>query len=157
MKHKQVSYSLWLALAVASSTQAAQVNFSGKLLESVPCTINGGQVFQLDFGNAVIIRNLDGDRYKKPINYEIACDAPGTVHLTLKGTETLFDGAAIQTDIVGLGIRINQGGMPFTLDTPIVVDPANPPLLEAVPVADPAHKPATGAFRATATLMADYQ
>ncbi|VXC36297.1 fimbrial protein [Pseudomonas sp. 8O] len=157
MKSKHISPLLWLALAVATSSQAVQVNFSGGLIESVPCTISGGQLLQLDFGNAVIIRNLNGVNYSKPINYQITCADVGTVHLTLKGTETSFDDAAIQTNVVGLGIRVNRGGVPFTLNTPIVVDPASPPVLEAVPVADPANTPATGVFNATATLMADYQ
>lgn len=157
MTSKHASRLLWLALAIASSTQAVQVNFSGGLVESIPCTISGGQLIPVNFGNAVIIRNLDGEQYKKTINYQIVCDAPGTVRLTLKGTETPFDDAAIQTDITGLGIRVNQGGIPFTLDTPVTINMASPPILEAVPVADPANKPATGSFRATATLMADYQ
>ena len=159
MKGNQISRLLWLALAVATSSQAVQVNFSGAIVESIPCTINNGDVIQLDFGNAVIIRNLDGVNYSKPINYQINCAAAGTVRLTLQANETAFDDAAIQSDIPGLGIRINQAGQPFTLNTPIIVDPANLPILVAVPVADPdaANKPAAGAFRATATLMADYQ
>lgn len=159
MKGKQFSSLLWLAMAAFSSAQAVQVNFSGGVVESIPCTINNSQSIPLDFGNAVIIRNLDGVKYSKLIEYEIFCSAVGTVRLTLKGTETSFDDAAIQTDINGLGIRINQGGQPFTLNSPIAIDPASPPVLVAVPVADPdpAKKPATGAFRATATLMADYQ
>ena len=157
MTSKHASRLLWLALAVASGAQAVQVNFSGGLVESIPCTINNNDVIRLDFGNGVIIRNLDGVNYSKPINYQIVCDAPGTVRLSLQGTETLFDDAAIQTNVAGLGIRINLGGQPFILNTPIVVNPASLPALVAVPVADPGNTPETGVFNATATLMADYQ
>lgn len=159
MKGKPISRLLWLTLAVATSSQAVQVNFSGALVESIPCTISNGELIQLDFGSGVVIRNLDGVQYSKLINYQISCADAGTVHLTLKGTETSFDDAAIATDVPGLGIRINRAGQPFDLNTPVLVDPANPPALMAVPVADPddANKPEAGAFRATATLMADYQ
>ena len=159
MNGKQISRLLWLTLVIATNSWAVQVNFSGGLVESVPCTISDNDVIQLDFGNAVIIRNLDGVNYSKPIDYRISCGTVGMVLLTIKGTEALFDDAAIATDVPGLGIRITQAGKPFTLNKPIVVDPAVPPALVAVPVVDPgeANKPAPGAFRATATLTVDYQ
>lgn len=156
MNSKTVSRLLWLALAMTSGAQAVQVNFQGALIESVPCTINNGQPITLDFGD-VIIRGIDGQNYSQPVNYEIDCAAPGIVTLSLNGTVTQFDDAAVQTDIANLGIRINQSGQPFKLNDPITINPANPPALVAVPVVNPVQQPNPGVFTATATLLAEYQ
>lgn len=156
MNGKTLSPLLWLTLAIAAGAQAVPVNFKGGFVETLPCTINNGGVIELDF-NSVIIRNIDGQRYSQAVMYAIDCPASGAVRLTLKGTHTAFDDAAVVTDIAGLGIRINQNGQPFTLNLPITVDPASPPELVAVPVAEPGQTLNTGVFQATATLMAEYQ
>lgn len=146
-----------LTLLAINPAYAVPVNFQGSLIEAIPCTISQGQLIELDFGDGVIIRNLDGQNYQKTINYVLECSAPGSVRLSVLGTPTLFDGAAVQTDVTGLGIRINRGAQPFKLNTPVTIDLANPPVLTAVPVADPASPPSPGAFHAGATLLADYQ
>lgn len=133
------------------------INFRGAVVETIPCTINNGQLIQLDFGQGVVIHNLDGQRYSQTIDYDIQCGDSGVVRLSVIGTATQFDGAAVQTDVPGLGIRLNRGTQPFTLNSPVVINPASPPVLTAVPVADPVQAPSPGAFHAAATLLADYQ
>lgn len=156
MKGKHMVLAVWLGGAVPM-VQAVPVSFTGTVVDALPCSINNDQLIEVDFGSGVIIRNLDGVRYRQPVPYQIVCSAPGTVRLSLNGTPTLFDGAAVQTDAPGLGIRLAQGGQPFSLNTPIEIDPDNPPALTAVPVADPAQAPSPGAFTARATLLAEYQ
>lgn len=160
MKAKHIAPAVGLALLAAgsvSSAMAVQVNFQGSLVESLPCTINNNELIEVEFGNNLIIRSLDGVRYSKPVPYAIECSAPGTVRLSLKGVATQFDSAAIATDATGLGIRLTRAGQPFTLNSSVAVDVQNPPVLMAVPVADPAQPPVPGAFTARATLLADYQ
>lgn len=159
MKIRALFPLLSLAITFSGGAQAVSVNFQGTLVEAMPCSINNDQAIELDFGDAVIIRNLDGQRYSQPLNYELDCGVGSisTVRLSLNGSPTQFDGAAVQTDITGLGIRVNQGGQPFTLNTPLVINPASPPELVAVPVADPGQAPSPGVFSATATLLAEYQ
>lgn len=50
------------------------------------------------------------------------------------GTQTNYNDAAIQTDVTGLGIELQQNGQPFKLNTPLNVTPANLPKLKAAPV-----------------------
>jgi type 1 fimbria pilin len=104
---------------------------------------------------------VDGSNYRQAVNYRLQCDSPGALPwelmLTLKGNATGFDKAAVQSDNPNLGIRVYQNDVPFTLNSSIRIDPANPPSLEAVPVARPGEKLKEGAFVATATLQADYQ
>ncbi|SIR20466.1 fimbrial protein [Aeromonas hydrophila] len=145
----------WAADPVGTS--ANFINFRGAVVETIPCIINNGQLIQLDFGQGIVIRNLDGQRYSQTIDYDIQCGDSGVVRLSVIGTSTQFDGAAVQTDVPGLGIRLNRGGQPFTLNSPVVINPASPPVLTAVPVADPGQAPSPGAFHAAATLLADYQ
>ncbi|WP_346206316.1 fimbrial protein [Aeromonas salmonicida] len=157
MRGNKVSRLAWFALLLAGVVHAVPVNFQGALVEALPCTVNGGQLIEVDFGDGIVIRNIDGVRYSKTIAYQIECSAAGAVRLSIKGTPAPFDGAAIQTDAAGLGIHLTQAGQPFTLNSPISVNPASPPVLAAVPVADPGSPPGPGAFTARATLLAEYQ
>lgn len=156
MKARPLVLILWLAASVPSA-YALQVTFEGGLVESLPCTVNDGQLIEVDFGNSLIIRNLDGVRYREPIQYRLVCSGLGTVKLSVQGNPVSFDSAAVQTDKTGLGIRLELAGNAFALNTPVVVDPVNPPTLTAVPVANPAQKPGPGAFTARATLLAEYE
>lgn len=160
MKEKYIALAAWLGLMATGgipSAYAVKVGFQGGLVEALPCTINNNQLVEVEFGNDLIIRALDGVRYSKRVPYQIACSAPGTVRISVQGTATHFDGAAIATDASGLGIRLLQAGQAFTLNTPITVDALNLPVLMAVPVANPGQPPTPGAFTARATLVADYQ
>ncbi|MGP2705730.1 fimbrial protein, partial [Serratia marcescens] len=56
-----------------------------------------------------------------------------------------------------LGIRIYQNAQPFKVGSALPIDPAKPPVLEAVPVGKSGETLTEGAFEATATLRADYQ
>ncbi|CAI2507816.1 putative minor fimbrial subunit StfF [Serratia fonticola] len=159
MTGKTISLAMLLGMLVQPA-KAVQVNFQGGLVEALPCTINNGAPIEVDFGDNLVIRNLDGMRYSKPIPYQIDCSAAGVVRLSFKGAPSSFDYAAIQTNLTGLGIRILLGdGVPFPWHTSYFsdVDMQSPPLLFAVPVADPAQSPSPGAFTARATLLAEYQ
>jgi type 1 fimbria pilin len=159
MTGKTISLAMLLGMLVQPA-KAVQVNFQGGLVEALPCTINNGDPIEVDFGDNLVIRNLDGVRYSKPIPYQIDCSAAGVVRLSFKGAPSSFDYAAIQTNLTGLGIRILlKGGLPFPWQTStfVNVDVQSPPVLTAVPVADPAQPPSPGAFTARATLLAEYQ
>ncbi|CAI1011923.1 fimbrial protein [Serratia fonticola] len=159
MTGKTISLAMLLGMLVQPA-KAVQVNFQGGLVEALPCTINNGDPIEVDFGDNLVIRNLDGVRYSKPIPYQIDCSAAGVVRLSFKGAPSSFDYAAIQTNLTGLGIRILlKGGVPFPWQTStfVNVDVQSPPVLTAVPVADPAQPPSPGAFTARATLLAEYQ
>lgn len=151
---------LGMMAALVQPTQAVQVNFQGGLVEALPCTINNGDPIEVDFGDNLVIRNLDGVRYRKPVPYQIDCSAAGVVRLSIKGEPSSFDNTALQTNLTGLGIRILLGGgVPFSWQYTHFenVDVQSPPGLSAVPVADPAQPPSPGAFTARATLLAEYQ
>lgn len=158
MTGKTVSLAMLLGILIQPA-QAVQVNFQGGLVEALPCTINNGDPIEINFGDNLVIRNLDGARYSKPIPYQIDCSAAGTVRMSFRGVPSSFDSTAIQTNLTGLGIRILLGGgVPFDWQNSeiLIDDVQSPPALTAVPVVNPAQPPSPGAFTARATLLAEY-
>lgn len=146
----------------AGAEVSNNVTFRGRLIAPPPCTLDEGRVIDVDFGQRVGIRKVNGVNYLQPVPYRVACtgDAgtqPWEMVLTFSGTPTIFDEAAVQTDKAGLGIRILKEGLPFKLNTPVKITPGNYPKLEAVPVQSPGATLTEGPFEALATLRVDYQ
>ncbi|CAI0968469.1 fimbrial protein [Serratia proteamaculans] len=145
----------------AGATQTGDqigVTFHG-VLKQRPCHINGDRDIEVHFGN-VGINKVDGSRYLQKVSYSLLCDDPDagvSLMLSVKGTPTSFDLAAVSTSANGLGIRILQDGKPFTLNGRMKVTYKTPPKLEVVPVKDPGVALVENPFTATATLLAEYE
>ncbi|OKP49465.1 pilus assembly protein [Serratia marcescens] len=160
---KRNAFILALALAGLSvqAAEEAEMKFRGTLRAPPPCTLNDGGIMEINFGQRVGINKVDGVNYRQAVTYRIRCNLndslPWELTLTLKGNATAFDKAALQTDKTDLGIRLYREDEPFEINSSLRIDPANPPRLEAVPVARPGAALSEGAFTATATLQADYQ
>jgi hypothetical protein len=94
-------------------------------------------------------------------NYQITCENDSSriwlLKLSLHGSTATFDKQALQTNKDNLGIRIYQNDQPFLPESSLIIDLANPPKLEAVPVKRPGSTLTEGTFEAWATLQADYQ
>ena len=91
--------------------------------------------------------------------YTITCDPDvrddaWEMTLSWTGSQTSYDNAAIETNVIGLGIELQQNGQPFTLGTPLKI---NPSTLQAVPVKASDASLSEGTFSAWATLQVDYQ
>lgn len=94
--------------------------------------------------------------------YTITCDPDvrddaREMTLSWTGSQTSYDNAAIETNVTGLGIELQQNGQPFTLGTPLKINPSTPPTLQAVPVKASDASLSEGTFSARATLQVDYQ
>ena len=142
-----------------SSGASANLTFSGTLNEPPPCTIDAGNKIEVDFGD-VGVKRVDGVRYRRGVGYTISCGTdtlPWVLKLSVNGTPTTFDGAALQTSAPDLGIRIFQNNLPFRLNTPLDITVSSPPVLEVVPVKQPGATLAPASFTAVATLLAEYQ
>ncbi|CAI1920164.1 fimbrial protein [Serratia proteamaculans] len=152
--------SLVLLLGGIPMQVAGNTLFYGTLNEPPACTINNGGQIDVDFGARVGVNKVDGQNYIQTVNYRISCE-PGvsgvTLGLKVIGSATGFDGAAVQTNLTDLGIRLLQNSQAFTLNKRMNIDAANPPILQAVPVKKPGAELKAGSFVVTATLLADYQ
>jgi len=148
-------------LALPFAAQAADnMSFHGTLV-APPCTISSGQTIEVAFGNDLGVNKIDGNSYKQPVKYTVDCEAgysANNLAIVVDSTHpAAFDNAAVTTDKTGLGIRILVDGVAATFAKRVAVaDPTTPPVIEAVPVKDPAVTLEAGAFEATMTLRADY-
>ncbi|CAI1189881.1 putative minor fimbrial subunit StfF [Serratia marcescens] len=160
---KRYSGIAWLfASSTLSSAGMAAENmaFFGTLVEPPACTINNGGLVDVDFGNRVGIKKVDGVNYLQPMNYQINCDPNAqawAMTLEIVGVSADYDRAAVVTGVKDLAIQIKQNGVPFELNKPIPIQLTNPPHLEAVPVKRQRATLKEGPFEATATLKAVYQ
>lgn len=162
---KNTIYALLLSgglLAASGGTRAeGEMTFRGTLIEPPPCTINDGELVDVDFGDRVGINKIDGTNYRREVQYQIECGkgSGGSIALTLslKGTASGFDKQALSTNKSELGIRIYRDDEPFTPGSVLNITLDNPPRLEAVPVKKEGAVLSEGAFEAWATLQADYQ
>ncbi|MFO3759107.1 fimbrial protein [Klebsiella aerogenes] len=135
--------------------------FHGILVEPPPCSINDNNLIEVDFGERVGIKKVDGVNYRQPLNYQIKCDGSGnlnwTLSLSLNGSVSAFDINALQTNKANLGIRIYLDDKPLAPGSSVSIDVANPPRLEAVPVKKMGTVLTEGEFESWATLRAEYQ
>lgn len=141
------------------SGASANLTFNGTLNEPPPCTIDSGRNIEVDFGD-VGTKRVDGVKYRRAVGYTINCGTsplPWLLKLSINGTATTFDGAALQTTAPDLGIRLLQNNVPFLLNTPLDITITAPPTLEVVPVKRPGAVLAPARFTAVATLLAEYQ
>lgn len=156
-----LSFFFWMVLLPSSLPAAENMQLHGSLIEPPPCRINDGKTIDVDFGDRLGINKIDGVNYLQSVNYTVTCEAgasTGDMTLTVSGTATSFDKAAVQTNKAQLGLRLLLSGKPFVLATPVPVDPNRLPVLQVVPVQLPGSKALTvGAFEAAATLQTDYQ
>ncbi|TFZ53068.1 pilus assembly protein [Serratia proteamaculans] len=143
---------------------AENLAFRGTLQEAIPCDINRGGVIDINFGERVGVKRVNGVNYLQPVPYTLDCALASEqqneldLTLTVMGEPTSFNGSAVQTrEIADLGIQLIQNGKPFELNKPIKINLNDQPRLEAVPVQRPGALLSEGAFEATATLMAAYQ
>lgn len=157
-----------LAVLASVNSHAAppNMNFSGFLVAPPPCTIGdkGGRI-EVAFKHNINVSKIDGVNYKQAVPYQIDCrdmDRPGMkwrMKLMVVGTPTVFDRAAVQSSVPGLGIKlVLNSGTDFVLNTAYEIDlevSHSPPKLEAVPVKLPGSRLPLTEFTASALLIAE--
>jgi type 1 fimbria pilin len=132
----------------------------GTLIEPPACTINNGSEIDINFGNRVGVKKVNGENYLQPMNYQINCDPNAhawAMTLEIVGISADYDSAAVVTGVTDLAIQIKQNGVPFELNKPIPINLTSPPQLEAVPVKRLGATLTEGPFEATATIKVVYQ
>ncbi|HBE9082209.1 fimbrial protein [Serratia fonticola] len=150
-----------VVVTAKAKDNGADMTFHGTLITPPPCTINDDNRIEVNFGERVGINKVDGVNYRQMMNYQITCleaaTGNGALTLSLSGSVAGFDSEALLTDKANLGIRVYQNDQPFTPNSTLKIDLANPPRLEAVPVKNASATLTEGAFESWATLRADYQ
>ncbi|MDA5479333.1 fimbrial protein [Yersinia intermedia] len=158
MKQYTIVLTLLFSGAISHSAHAvdAAMSFTGNLVEA-PCVINNGGPITVAFGN-VVTTQVDGTYKRMEVPYTLTCQATIPINMKISGTATSFTSAGtLQTSVSDLGIQLQLGSTPITLDTTWSFNPAGTkPALYAVPVKKPASTLAAQAFTASATMSIDY-
>lgn len=160
-KRVKLAVMAMLAVSVMSINTRADtdVYFSGIVTAPIPCTLNGKQKIETNFGNDMITTRVDGIRYLKEVNYNLECNGQSSNALRLKvqGNVASFNQYALQTNMSDLGIELRVGNKPLAINTWFNFSYFDKPVLQAVPVKRANSDLLAGTFSVNATLLVDYQ
>lgn len=145
----------------ADDITANDINFSGTLVDTLPCEINDGQPVEIDFGD-VGVNKVDGQNYQQPFKLTYVCEGTAVdMVLRYMGVATTFDNSAVQSNIPDFGIRLQhtKNGVVTALDVgstlPIPSYVGSSSFI-ATPVKKADAELQEGHFTAAATLRLEY-
>lgn len=151
----------------AAEGDTTTVTVSGVLVEAPECTVNGNNRIDVDFGEDVFIREIDGSSYKKTqLAYALSCTSlkDTKLKLAITGRPAAFGSGLLGTDKAGLGIRIYNDNTVIPAGDGVARyvnftwnGPGSGPALYAVPVAENIATLKPGAFNGSGTLVITYQ
>ncbi|MEG5888276.1 fimbrial protein [Enterobacter ludwigii] len=152
-------------LAVVPISQAAspgdvtRLNITGIIVDSPECVVNGNDTVDVDFGNDVIIRRINGGDYKVGIEYTALCGAVAKngLKLTISGEEAGFGNGLLKTSRDGLGIRLYRDGQIVSAGKDMSFDYPDFPVLDAELVKDDTVNLTAGEFSGAATMVIGFQ
>lgn len=157
------AYPRLLALAISlicipSCWPALTVNVTGVVIEGL-CEINNGETVYVDFGSNLQSREINGENFKKNIEYSLVCEelVSNDLEMQFEGTSTSFSDDYLATDREGLGIRLYMNGESMPLNSWMPFTWPEVPVLQATPVKSDSIELETGVFSASATLKIQYQ
>ncbi|MDD1135709.1 fimbrial protein [Pseudomonas shahriarae] len=134
---------------------ATLVTISGTIRAEPRCELNNNQSIRVNFGDAVKIALIDGENYKKPVDFSIYCRnmKVNTVRLQIMGTGVDFKPAALTTNVSGLGLEFLVNGVSTAVNTWFRVEYLKLPTVEVVPVKAANTRLPDGLFTARAILL----
>lgn len=156
---KQIAFFIMLVSYATVVSSSPDITFHGNLIAPPTCIVSENKTIEIAF-NEVIISDISGDNYKREVPYSVECDSENTdtgiqMKLTWTGVETDFNDSAVETDVVGLGVELQQNGQRFQQGKAINISKTNLPKLHAVLVKKSGAVLSEGAFEAYATLQVD--
>lgn len=146
------------ALAVQKG-DTATVSVTGTLVGLPDCTINGNNNVNVDFGDEVVTRKIDGNNFKQPISFTLECNdlASNELTVSIRGAAADFGSGYLSTNRTGLGIRLFNGTAELPGGTEINFTLPDLPKLYAAPVAQDPDSLTAGSFTGVAALVFNYQ
>ncbi|MGJ3355859.1 fimbrial protein [Providencia sp. Je.9.19] len=133
------------------------VEVKGEVLAR-PCSINGGQTIEIDFGDVMTTRVQD-EFYKQPFDYTVTCKdgSKPKLNIFVDGVAATFDQRLLKTSVNELGVLFKADTNDFPLKSRRSFSFANPPALAAVLVKKSGAELPAKSFTANATLKVEYQ
>lgn len=135
-----------------------QLNVSVEVLQPT-CTFNNGQrQLSVDFGDRVVISQIDGENYKKSIPYSLRCSGYSSTSMRFKlSGDRGYNSQYLTTNKTGLGLAFYMGGRALPLNEWRSFNYLSPPTLESAPIKQSGANLSSGPFSSTATLLVEYQ
>ncbi len=149
---------LIFAIPFASYSDGKFVTITLDIIDS-GCVINDNESIYVDFGNDVIISDIDTGKYVQPIEYNLYCSSAN-----YDGLYLMFDGVNGENnyslavdDNNGLNIQLYLGGASMNFGIPYYINYTNLPKLTAKLATVNGIRPTAGNFSAAGTLTVGYQ
>jgi len=156
-----IFFPLLILFIVPTQASPTSVIFSGVLLESPPCVINDGSSVVVDFGDELMTTHIDGDQYRKKIEFTLDCSSAISskqrIRISGNTSVTGFNGEVLATPKAGLGIAIYHDNVRYSPGEWINFNAPTIPTFYAVPQKQDDVKLTGGEFHVTASLVIDYQ
>lgn len=157
---KSILFIAFLMFSSHPAFSADNMSFHGTLVYP-PCKVNDGNIIEVYFGNELGVKKINGVNYLKRIDYKVTCDIGYFLNNLAIELETAspaaFDSSSINTTSPGLALKVLVNGRAANFSVPVPIEDTDSlPLIQVVPVKDPAVNLVEGAFEATMTLRTDY-
>lgn len=141
-------------MATSSSTINVTV-----ILTAEPCKVNNNNIIEVNFGNDVQTKLVDGSYKKMQVPYTVDCPAgaPNAMNIRIDGTGAAFNPDVLMTNVSNFGIALlaDESALPINRSKNFTYPYM--PRLYAVPVKRPGATLTGGAFFAGAVIRVEYR
>ncbi|SUC36724.1 putative fimbrial subunit SteE [Providencia rustigianii] len=122
------------------------------------CVLNDNEEIYVDFGDDVVIGQIDSEKYTQPVKYKLYCDSSfDELYLIFEGARGETANSLEVDNTPGLNIKLYFDNGPMNIGTRYEIDNySNPPSLTAELALADGIRPVGGEFSTTATLTVGY-
>lgn len=150
---------LFLLLCLFSSpTLASNIHVNVEVL-GPSCTVNNGEIIEVDFGDEILSTKLNGANYKQSFTLSIQCNSAtaNTVYLAFQGEQWEPGINALKTSKENLHIEFYRGWNLILLNEKVAVPKDELYFFQATPRKFGSVKVQPGPFSASATTVVYYE
>lgn len=135
------------------------ISISGEI--TIPaCIVNGGNVIDVYFGNALQTTRVNDGNYTQNIEYSVKClgGVSNNLRMKIKGEPSNFNSSLLKTSNVNLGVLLKKESSPLPINEWVSFSYGSKlPSLQATLFSRSGEELSAGEFYGTATLIVDYQ
>lgn len=150
---------LFLLLCLFSlSTLASNIHVNVEVL-GPSCTVNNGEIIEVDFGDEIVSTKLNGANYKQSFTFSLQCTSAtaNTVYLAFEGEKWEPGINALKTSKENLHIEFYRGLNLIFLNEKIAVSKDEFHTFQVTPIKYGSVKVQPGPFSASATTVVYYE
>lgn len=151
-------YTVLIACIICFSASATDIHVNVEVL-GPSCTVNNGEMIEVDLGDELLSTKLDYLHYLTPfiLNFECNAATPKKIYIKIIGDEWVKNTWVLKTSKEGLAIAFSNDSGAVPIKTKIAINPKQPYLINANPVSTDTTILKAGPFTAVATLEIYYE